>query len=39
MPAWYSPPLRRMGSYTVGPDGVLVRHSLPEEELGVALVS
>jgi len=27
----YSPPLRRMGAYTVGPDGDLQRESLPSE--------
>jgi Cysteine dioxygenase type I len=28
----YSPPLLRMGSYEVGDDGVLVRHSVPSSE-------
>ena len=27
----YSPPLRRMGAYTVGPEGELERESLPSE--------
>ena len=28
----YSPPLLRMGAYAVGPDGVLVRHTMPSSE-------